>query len=107
MQQEIAWARRIYLSNRAAIQGPAQKSITNYKEGPMLTNCPSCGKYTIEQPCYECLKKERDELKALLDTDLLSELKRYKTLYEAALKACPACRENCLIRPRQAKETAT
>lgn len=67
----------------------------------MLNSCLVCGKYTLEQPCYECLKKERDELKSLLDTDLAAEVKRYKTLYEAAAKACPICAEKCLIRPRR------
>lgn len=67
----------------------------------MLANCQVCGKYTVDQPCYECLKKERDELQSLVNTDLVSELARYKTLYLAAVKACPVCAENCLIRPRQ------
>lgn len=55
----------------------------------------------MDQPCYECLKKERDALKSLLDADLAAEVKKYKTLYESAVRSCPVCAERCLIRPRR------
>ena len=67
----------------------------------MLAICPECGKYTIDQPCYECLAKERDRYKTLATPTvaaLTRELDKYKRLYELALGACPRCRENCVIR---------
>lgn len=64
----------------------------------MLQTCQSCGKYTVHQPCYDCLKKERDELKAFVNTDVVNELKKYKMLHNLAAKTCDVCRENCLIR---------
>lgn len=73
----------------------------------MLDNCPSCGRYTLQQPCYECLKKERDELKALLDTDLANELQKYRTLYNLAARTCGLCRENCAIRGAAREAAAT
>ena len=73
----------------------------------MLKTCPVCGKYTVEQPCYDCLKKERDELKTLVDSDLANELKKYKMLYQLAAKSCRVCRENCLIRTFSAEAAAT
>lgn len=73
----------------------------------MLKTCPSCGKYTVYQPCYECLKKERDELKALVNADVVNELKKYKMLHNLAAKTCSVCRENCLIRDIGAEAAAT
>lgn len=73
----------------------------------MLKTCPKCGKYTMHQPCYDCLTKERDELKALVNTDLAGELKKYKMLHKIAVKTCGVCRENCLIRDIGAEAAAT
>lgn len=73
----------------------------------MLKTCLRCGKYTVEQPCYDCLKKERDELKMLVDAELVNELKKYKMMYELAVKTCGICRENCMIRVVGAEAAAT
>ena len=73
----------------------------------MLKMCPTCGKYTVQQPCYDCLKLERDELRALIDTDLVNELKKYKMLYKLAARSCTVCRENCLIRDFGSEAAAT
>jgi len=67
----------------------------------VLDNCPVCGKYTIEKPCYGCVSKERDKYKALVSTEIVTlkaELDKYKKLYEMAVKTCPECQENCAIR---------
>lgn len=67
--------------------------------------CERCGRYTIEQPCYDCLKQELTAVKGLVDQNLVDEAKRYRTLYEMAVKTCDVCRENCAIRRRQAVDT--
>jgi recombinational DNA repair protein RecR len=72
----------------------------------MLNQCQICGKYTVEQPCYQCLKKERDELRSKVDQDLHNELQRYKTLYHLAQKTCPVCKENCIIRDNEGHKAA-
>jgi hypothetical protein len=67
----------------------------------VLDNCPVCGKYTIDKPCYDCVSKERDKYKALAEADILTlqaELDKYKKLYEMAIKTCPGCLENCAVR---------
>lgn len=67
----------------------------------MLATCPVCGKYTVEQPCYQCLARELDRYKSLVTpaaAALTEERDKYKRLYEMAVAACPRCRENCVIR---------
>lgn len=67
----------------------------------MLENCPLCGKYTIETPCYTCVAQERDKYKKLAAAnviDLASERDKYKKLYKMAVGACPQCNENCAVR---------
>jgi len=64
----------------------------------MSFTCERCGRYTIEQPCYECLKQEVTELKQLVQQDLVNEVKKYRTLYDMAARSCGLCRENCAVR---------
>lgn len=67
----------------------------------MIENCPACGKYTVEKPCYDCIVKERDKYKALVEAQgsfLVHERDKYKRLYQLAVAACPRCQENCAIR---------
>jgi recombinational DNA repair protein RecR len=67
----------------------------------MLDNCPLCGKYTIEKPCYNCVEEERDKYKKLAAAnviDLANERDKYKKLYQMAVGACPQCNENCVVR---------
>ena len=75
----------------------------------MLDNCPVCGKYTMENPCYECVTRERDKYKHLANANvviLTSERDKYKKLYEMAAGACPRCTENCAVqRLRRLKPT--
>jgi len=67
----------------------------------LLDECNICGNYTINQPCHECLVKERDKYKEQVNANtvfLISERDKYKKLYEMAISTCDRCKENCAIR---------
>jgi reverse gyrase len=65
-----------------------------------------CGRYSVQVPCYDCLKEENEKLKAqlaLTNTDLLKENRRLQNLVDIAEKTCPKCTELCAVkrtRPR-------
>lgn len=70
----------------------------------MLIECKGCGRYALDQPCYECLKQERDKLQGMVSkdmTELTIEAAQYKQLKELAVKACPVCRETCAVRMKK------